>query len=161
MINRKEHDHNVDIWALGVIMFEVLTGYLPFNAVNKETLEESIKKVKINWPNDIDRAAKDLIGKILRYDPKHRISIENMFSHPFLTSVLPNPMDFLIKPNQEKDLDIYIISVDTPSSEKEKEKVKNQNQAVANESTNKPISNIDNNEETKLLKTMVNEYCLN
>lgn len=126
MINRKEHDHNVDIWCMGIIMFEMLTGYLPFNATNKEILEESIKKVKINWPNDIDRAAKDLISKILRYDPKDRISIENMFKHPFFTGYIQNTLDYLIKPNPEEEMDIFIISQNIPKLEsndkQEKEK---------------------------------------
>ncbi len=46
MINRKELDHNVDILCLGIIMFEILTVYLPFNAMNKEILDIINKKGK-------------------------------------------------------------------------------------------------------------------
>lgn len=116
MINRKEHDYSVDIWCLGIIMFEIITGHLPFNSASKELLEESIKKVKINWPNDIDRAAKDLISRILRYDPKERISIENMFKHPFFTALYPNPTSCLIKPSSDDELEIYLVSEHTPST---------------------------------------------
>ena len=162
MINRKEHDHNVDIWCLGIIMFEILTGYLPFNAMNKEILEDSIKKVKINWPNDIDRAAKDLIGRILRYEPKERTSIENMFKHPFFTSVFPNPLDYLIKPNPNEEFETFIISSQIPSKDEN-----NVNNLISKQqitpSISKPeLSNNESvtnpNQEVQILKSKLNDY---
>ena len=50
MLKRKEHDHNVDIWCVGVMIFELVTGKLPFNTSSKIALEDSISKVKINYP---------------------------------------------------------------------------------------------------------------
>lgn len=162
MVNRKEHDHNVDIWCLGIIMFEILTGYLPFNAMNKEILEDSIKKVKINWPNDIDRAAKDLIKRILRYEPKDRISIENMFKHPFFTSVFPNPIDYLIKPNRNEEFEIFIISSQIPSKDENNVDSLLSRQNIASSVVKPEVANNENstnpNQEVKFLKSKLNDY---
>lgn len=164
MLNRKEHDFSVDIWCLGVIMFEIITGYLPFNAMNKETLEDSIKKVKINWPNDIDRAARDLIGRILRYDPKERITVENMFKHPFFTSLFPHPTDFLIKPNPDEELEIFIVSQHNPSKKPDKPMITNEQSQPAENSACEKLRKEggagNDNEEIQMLKTKHTD-CLN
>lgn len=120
MVKRKEHDHNVDIWCIGVMMFELLTGKLPFNTTSKLALEDSIMKVKINWPTDINNQARDLISRILKFTPSDRLQIENMFKHPFFTSQITNPSEALIKPNTQDELDIYLMNEHTPNMIKPK-----------------------------------------
>lgn len=164
MLNRKEHDFSVDIWCIGIIMFEIITGHLPFNSASKELLEDSIKKVKINWPNDIDRAAKDLISRILRYDPKERISIENMFKHPFFTALYPNPSSCLIKPSPEEELEIYLVSEHTPLTFPPKKEIKaepdqNISRPAVAEPKNNDVKDSSNNaaEERDLLRAKQKE----
>ena len=95
------HDERVDIWCIGVLLFELLTGTVPFHGKDSITLNNNIKSLKIIWPNDISTSAKNLIMKILKKDPKERISLEDMLKHPFFKDRLKNDhLDkYLIKPD--------------------------------------------------------------
>jgi serine/threonine protein kinase len=66
MIKEIGHDEHLDIWCIGILMFELLTGTIPFSGSNMNALSENIVKIKINWPKDINLDAKDLIKKILK-----------------------------------------------------------------------------------------------
>lgn len=114
MVKRKEHDHNVDIWCAGVMTFELITGKLPFNTSSKVALEDSIMRVKINWPPDINSQAKDLISRILKFNPSERLQIENIFKHTFITTNVTNASDFLIKPNPNEEHEVYLMTEHTP-----------------------------------------------
>ena len=81
MLLKKGHDTRVDIWSVGVLMFELLAGYSPFVAKNNQDLYTNIKKLKIQWPKDMPPLAKNLIGKILRLNPTERISLEEILNH--------------------------------------------------------------------------------
>ena len=78
----------IDLWASGIILFSMLCGYLPFDDKNNDNLFRKILKCKIEFPTKKNRLisenAKDLIRKILRADPEKRISLEEIFEHPFL-----------------------------------------------------------------------------
>ena len=46
------NDTSLDIWALGVLCFEFLTGKLPFNGRNNKKLFSNIGALNINWPEN-------------------------------------------------------------------------------------------------------------
>ena len=128
MIMNKGHDKHVDIWCLGVLLFELLTGYPPFIGQNRNFLMKNITNVKIVWPSPpklpIDPDAKDLISKILKKNPIERISLENMVKHKFFLKYCPNIKPQLSK-NMKYHLQPFIISKDIPKyddDEDEKEK---------------------------------------
>ena len=74
-----------DIWPIGVIMYQLLLGELPFNGNVEAVLEEKIKNVNYKFPDDaiISNAAKDLIKQILVYDPEQRPSLYQILEHDF------------------------------------------------------------------------------
>ena len=72
MLLKKGHDTRVDIWSIGVLMFELLAGYSPFVAKNNQDLYQNIRRLKIQWPKDMPPLAKNLIGKILKLNPLDR-----------------------------------------------------------------------------------------
>ena len=101
MIKEIGHDEHLDIWCIGVLLFELLTGNVPFKGKDLESLNNNILSLKISWPKDINLVAKNLILKILKPDPGERISLEDMLKHPFFRTKLndDNLERDLIKPD--------------------------------------------------------------
>ena len=89
MAKKEGHNEMVDIWALGVLMFEFLAGYAPFSGSNPKELYANIKKLKINWPVDFPPLAKNLITKILKLNPNERLSLEEILDHAWFTQNPP------------------------------------------------------------------------
>jgi len=104
MIKEIGHDEHLDIWCIGVLLFELLTGNVPFKGKDIDSLNNNILSLKISWPKDINLVAKNLILKILKPDPGERISLRDMLKHPFFKTKLndDNLERFLVKPDGVK-----------------------------------------------------------
>ena len=113
IINNRGHDEKVDIWCIGVLLFELLTGISPFQGFDVQTIKYNINRLNIAWQKNMDRDAVDLIKRILKYNPEERISLENMLLHPFMTKFFPNSISCLIKPDNTQ-YKLFIISKDNP-----------------------------------------------
>ena len=116
IIKEQGHDEKVDIWCIGVLLFELITGNVPFQGNDIDTLKENILHLKITWPKDINIDAKNLIKKILKSDPASRISLEEMLQHPFFTKYFPNAVKSLIKPDPSANYKTFIVSKDNPKT---------------------------------------------
>ena len=116
IIKEQGHDERVDVWWIGVLLFELITGNVPFQGNDLETLKSNILKLKITWPRDINLDAKNLIMKILKLDPNARISLTDMLSHPFITKYFPNAAQSLIKPNHDSKSRPFIVNKDDPKT---------------------------------------------
>ena len=88
-----KHDYRVDIWSVGVLIFELLTGAAPFtpnkpgasNSDLETETKRNILRQKFEFPRDFPPLAKDLVKKILVLRPEDRISIEQILCHPWLS----------------------------------------------------------------------------
>lgn len=83
----KKYCEKCDIWSIGVIAFELMVGYLPFNAFDGhfiETLQSGkVDFKKEDW-DDISPSAKDLIKHMLVPDPAARYSASEARNHPWV-----------------------------------------------------------------------------
>ena len=88
MIEGRPHDGGVDRWAVGVMMYEMLTGSCPFVTETYQETYKRICKVAVAWPkgasSGVGREAKDLIGRLLVRDSKGRASWDEVLRHPYL-----------------------------------------------------------------------------
>ena len=109
----KGHNEAVDIWGIGVLLFELVTATVPFQGNN--ILDDSLK-LKIIWPKGINTDAKDLLKKILKLDPEQRLPLEEIFKHPFITKFIPDDAKYLIKPKSDIHYKPFIICKDDPKT---------------------------------------------
>ena len=80
------YSYEVDIWALGVIIYCLIIGKAPFDSPNIDEACEKIKIGKYFFPEDsvISDPAKDLIQNLLLLDPNKRLKLDEILSHAFL-----------------------------------------------------------------------------
>jgi serine/threonine protein kinase len=88
MIEGHEHDESVDIWSLGVLLYEFLVGAPPFEAAGKADTCQRIKQVDVKFPEFVPQLARDLIGKLLQHDPEMRLSLSAVRTHPWVAQQL-------------------------------------------------------------------------
>ena len=74
---------NIDIWAIGIILFAMICGYLPFEDPENDKLFDQILKAELDFPSHVSELCKDLIKKILVTDPNKRITISKIKEHNF------------------------------------------------------------------------------
>ena len=86
MVKGKKYDgFNIDVWAIGVILFAMLCGYLPFedDENDNDVLFGQIIKNKIDYPSFLSDLSLDILKKILVSDPIKRITIDEIKKHEF------------------------------------------------------------------------------
>jgi len=84
MVEGREHDEMVDVWSLGVLLFEFMVGTPPFEAEGHNATYRRISRVDLRFPAFMPADAQDLISKLLRKDPRKRMPLENISKHPFV-----------------------------------------------------------------------------
>lgn len=73
LIKKQEFDYElVDVWALGVLFYAILTGLFPFKGASNRDMYCKIIKGSYVVPERIPIQAKRLIIKMLQVDPEHR-----------------------------------------------------------------------------------------
>jgi len=84
MIEGAEHDSTVDVWSLGVLMYEFLVGKPPFEAEEYVETYNRIAKVDLKYPPYLSEEAKDLMNRLLVKSPKDRLPLDTCLQHPFI-----------------------------------------------------------------------------
>ena len=116
IIKEQGHDERVDIWCIGVLLFELITGKVPFHGPDIETLKSNILHLKIIWPKEMNPDAKDLISLILKLDPNQRLPLEDMLKHPFFLKYFPDATSALILPDPNIIYKTFVVSKDDPKT---------------------------------------------
>ncbi|XP_053505363.1 aurora kinase A isoform X2 [Ictalurus furcatus] len=81
MIEGKTHDEKVDLWSLGVLCYEFLVGNPPFETKSHEETYRKISRVEFTYPSHVSEGARDLINRLLKHNPMHRLPIQGVLTH--------------------------------------------------------------------------------
>eukprot|EP00300_Choanocystis_sp_HF-7_P003486 c12671_g1_i1.p1 GENE.c12671_g1_i1~~c12671_g1_i1.p1 ORF type:complete len:452 (+),score=74.67 c12671_g1_i1:417-1772(+) len=84
VLNRQQYDGKVDLWAIGAILFEMLTRCRPFPASSETELVEKINRYDIKFPENISPLCLNLLRGLLTPNPAQRYTYDDFFNDPFV-----------------------------------------------------------------------------
>lgn len=94
VMDQEGYGKPVDMWAIGVILYILLSGKYPFNETNEVTLNEVICRGVFSFEGpeweSISAGAKDLISKLLVVDQTRRCTVQQALKHFWIKSVMSN-----------------------------------------------------------------------
>jgi len=98
---------SIDVWSIGCILFAMLCGCLPFNGKSSSEIINKIKAGSFEFPSNVElsESSKDLIKRMLVVDYKKRITIEELWKHPWMKGkLLLEPLDDLPPVIEQKSI---------------------------------------------------------
>ncbi|KAJ3343393.1 serine/threonine-protein kinase KIN2 [Gonapodya sp. JEL0774] len=102
----------VDIWALGVVLYVLVCGKVPFDDADMGVLHAKIKEGVVEYPGYLSGDCKHLLSRLLVVDPANRATMEELLSHPWMLRGYDGPPSSFVPPRMPltKDgLDVRVL----------------------------------------------------
>jgi maternal embryonic leucine zipper kinase len=93
-----------DLWSMGVLLYALLCGYLPFDDDNINLLYKKIQQGKYELPAWLTADSSHLLADLLQVDPKKRITMQQLVFHPWVLKGYSSAVDWQTR-YYFKDLD--------------------------------------------------------
>ncbi|XP_004714186.2 ribosomal protein S6 kinase alpha-6 [Echinops telfairi] len=90
VVNRRGHSQSADWWSFGVLMFEMLTGTLPFQGKDRNETMNMILKAKLGMPQFLSGEAQSLLRMLFKRNPVNRLGsegVEEIKKHIFFANI--------------------------------------------------------------------------
>ena len=86
IIQKQKYDESIDIWSLGVLLYELVHSYSPFvsDDLDATKIGNNIIKQDLKFKEGVSEEFKDLIMQLLIKNCEKRIKIEEIYQHPFV-----------------------------------------------------------------------------
>ncbi|XP_060689414.1 ribosomal protein S6 kinase alpha-3 isoform X2 [Hemiscyllium ocellatum] len=92
VVNRRGHTQSADWWSFGVLMFEMLTGTLPFQGKDRKETMTMILKAKLGMPQFLSPDSQSLLRMLFKRNPGNRLGagpdgVEEIKRHSFFSTI--------------------------------------------------------------------------
>jgi serine/threonine protein kinase len=116
MLQRHSYDKAIDMWALGVIVFVLLCGCLPFDDDSSRIASDAAARKKFalrfpKWASTLSASAKDLLHNLLEINPKNRFTAEQALNHPWVSGKSVQANSYLQSPQILGESNIFLFLV--------------------------------------------------
>ena len=95
VVSRKGHDHVCDWWSFAVLMYEMLTGQLPFTGKDRKDTMQMILKAKLSMPQFLSQDAQALLRCLFKERLNHRYKIKGNGLSSFKFRVVLCDIDYV------------------------------------------------------------------
>jgi serine/threonine protein kinase len=97
MFSRGGHSFEIDLWALGVLLYEMLHGQAPFTAKNDTDKCRQIMRGEFGVDSALSREAADLIRSLMQVMPNRRLTCEGILDHPWMLLWNQKPVGAIVQ----------------------------------------------------------------
>ena len=81
---KEKYSNSIDVWSIGVLTYELCSGFAPFHAKKDQETFNNIKKINYVMKSHFSDELKDFIAKILKKNPAERMSLEEALEHTWI-----------------------------------------------------------------------------
>jgi len=87
MLKSEDYNQSVDIWSLGVVAYQILTGKVPFSGSDQAEILNNIITKEIKYPGFLSASCKNFLHGILTKEPEKRLTIMEILQHPWIVEM--------------------------------------------------------------------------
>lgn len=86
VLHGRKYNHKADVWSLGIIYFEMITGFMPFTGRDKNELKSNLDKGMYKLPKKLQMSIQglDFLNCCLQFESEKRMSWSELVNHPYI-----------------------------------------------------------------------------